>query len=262
MKSIILLAGFLSGCVYNVSPPEFASDHPANPNAGSAPLPVLARSLQSYDLAAAPDPQAPEMDHGSMDHGSMKDMEHGSMNHRSMKGMQGGEEKQEAMNHEAMGHESKKAADPSSKKSDSSMKDTDHSAMKGMDHGSMKGMDHGAHWMAPPDAARRKNPVPADGASIERGKKVFDANCVSCHGKEGRGDGPAAAALSPKPADLKAMARQHSDGDYAWKIANGRGAMPAWQGVLDDKQIWDVVNYVQSLGGSKSTGHDHSKHKH
>ena len=210
MKKIVLIAGLLSGCVYNVSPPQFASDHPGNPEAQSAPLPNLSRSLTAYDPAAGPDPEAPEMDHEAMGHGSMKGIDHGAI-----------------------------------------------------DHGSMKGMDDGAHWMAPPEAAARKNPVQADAASISLGKQLFQANCATCHGASGRGDGPVGKALDPKPADLTAMAGHHSDGDYAWKIANGRGAMPAWKSVLDDKQIWDVVNFVQSLGGKKSDApHDHSKHKH
>jgi mono/diheme cytochrome c family protein len=35
----------------------------------------------------------------------------------------------------------------------------------------------------------------------EQGKKVAQVNCVSCHGKAGKGDGAAAMALNPKPAD-------------------------------------------------------------
>lgn len=145
------------------------------------------------------------------------------------------------------------------------MKGMDHGSINDMDHGSMTGMDHGEHWMAPLEAAARRNPVPRDAASIARGNELFQANCASCHGKDGRGDGPAAGALDPRPANLNTMARHHPDGDFAWKIANGRGAMPAWKGVLNDKQIWDLVNFVKSLDQGKktpATGHDHSKHAH
>ena len=34
------------------------------------------------------------------------------------------------------------------------------------------------------------------------GKAKYDANCVGCHGSGGKGDGPAAAALNPKPGDF------------------------------------------------------------
>jgi mono/diheme cytochrome c family protein len=235
MKHLVWIAGLLSGCVYNISPPQFGADHPASAEAASAPLPTLSRSLAAYDPAAAPDPEAP--DHGSMDHSSMGK---GSMD-STMKGMD---------------HGSMKSAEQGSTNGRNSM--------QGMDHGSMKGMDHGAHWMAPPEEQKRKNPIRADAKSIARGKQLFETHCATCHGKTGQGDGPAAAALNPKPANLVAMSGQHPDGDYAWKIANGRGQMPAWKGVLSENQIWDVVNFVQSLGDAIKSGaeHDHSKHKH
>jgi len=134
--------------------------------------------------------------------------------------------------------------------------------MEGMDHSKMKMDGQGGaadgHWMAPEDAAKRKNPVAADAASVARGKKLFQANCASCHGAQGRGDGPVSKTLLPKPADLASMAGQHPDGDFAWKIANGRGLMPAWKGTLSEAQIWDAVNFIQSLaaanGGTKKSG--------
>ena len=145
-------------------------------------------------------------------------------------------------------------------------------AMEGMDHKKMK-MDsqgdaaamHG-HWMAPEEAAKRPNLVKANNASRARGKKLFAANCASCHGRAARGDGPAGAALNPKPADLTVMAGQHPDGDFAWKIAEGRGAMPAWKKALKDEQIWDLVNYIQGLAKPKKNhpggdGHQHN-HQH
>jgi mono/diheme cytochrome c family protein len=133
-------------------------------------------------------------------------------------------------------------------------------AMEGMDHMKMNGLHdmtamHG-HWMAPEEFATRPNPVKADNASLARGKKLFAANCVSCHGAGAHGDGPAGAALDPRPADLTAMAGQHPDGDFAWKITNGRGPMPAWNAQLSDKNIWDLVNFIQGLAGTKKD-HQH-----
>lgn len=112
-------------------------------------------------------------------------------------------------------------------------------------------MEHGEmheHWTAPREAAERPNPVPADRASLLRGKALYQRYCVACHGRSGRGDGPAGATLAAKPSNLREMAKMHAAGDLAWKIANGRGPMPAWKKVLTEHQIWDLVNFIQNLG--------------
>ena len=107
---------------------------------------------------------------------------------------------------------------------------------------------HGhAHWSVPPEAAKRANPIPSDQESIARGKELFQTHCAVCHGSAGRGDGPAAAGLNPKPPDLVKMAGHHTDGDIAWKIENGRGAMPAWKGKLKGEEIWNLTNFIQAL---------------
>ncbi len=122
----------------------------------------------------------------------------------------------------------------------------------------------GAHWMSPAEASEKPNPIKSDGVSIERGKKSYFQYCSSCHGAKAMGDGPAGMMLKPKPANLKVMAGGHPDGDFAWKIANGRGAMPAWKSVLKENQIWDLVNYIQNLkpkGTATMPTMDHSKMK-
>ena len=112
----------------------------------------------------------------------------------------------------------------------------------------IKSEDHGqAHWASPKEAAARVNPIKNDKASVERGKKDYALHCVSCHGVNALGDGPAASSLDPKPTNLKAMSGAHTDGDFSWKIANGRGAMPPWGSVLQENQIWDLVNFIQDL---------------
>ncbi len=52
------------------------------------------------------------------------------------------------------------------------------------------------------DAAPGSNVDVDRAATLELGKQVWDTHCTSCHGAEGKGDGPAAAALDPKPTDL------------------------------------------------------------
>jgi len=119
----------------------------------------------------------------------------------------------------------------------------------GHHHGSDN--DGGKHWAVPYDASNRANPISTEAVSIERGRKLFLQKCASCHGATARGDGPAGKSLNPKPADLKKMSGTHPDGDFAWKIENGRGVMPAWKNILNQNQIWDLVNYIQSLSDSE-----------
>ena len=102
-------------------------------------------------------------------------------------------------------------------------------------------------WEAPAAEKAKKNPLPADAATAAQGKKVADTNCVSCHGAKGKGDGPAAVALNPKPADWTSKKVQSEpDGEIFWKISTGRGAMPSWK-FLPENDRWALVRYIRSL---------------
>ncbi len=94
------------------------------------------------------------------------------------------------------------------------------------------------------------NPVPADEASLARGQALYQAYCVSCHGPQGRGDGPNAASLPVPPADLAVHVPAHSDGELFRFIANGlRGTpMPAFKDRLSEEEIWHLVNYIKTFG--------------
>ena len=105
-------------------------------------------------------------------------------------------------------------------------------------------------WKAPAAAKAMKNPV-AKAAGIKDAKPLYDTNCVLCHGSTGKGDGPAASALNPRPKSLADKAVQaQSDGELFWKISEGRGAMPAWK-QLSEKERWSLVHYLRSLAGKK-----------
>jgi|SRR5690348_4129254 mono/diheme cytochrome c family protein len=102
-------------------------------------------------------------------------------------------------------------------------------------------------WAAPASEAVRKNPIAASLKIVAQGKKVAQANCVSCHGATGTGNGPAAIALNPKPADWTSKEVQaETDGALFWKITSGRGAMPALRH-LTESDRWALVQYIRSL---------------
>jgi mono/diheme cytochrome c family protein len=95
----------------------------------------------------------------------------------------------------------------------------------------------------------------ANAADVEQGKKLYGQFCASCHGQSGKGDGPAAAALNPKPRDHtdKETMSKLSDDELLKVIKNGGASvgksplMPAWGASLKDDQIKDVIAYVRTL---------------
>jgi mono/diheme cytochrome c family protein len=102
-------------------------------------------------------------------------------------------------------------------------------------------------WEAPAAEKARKNPLPPGAEALAKGKQVVQLNCVACHGSGGKGDGAAAQALNPKPADWTSPAVQaEPDGELFWKISNGRGAMPPWKH-LPEAERWAMVHYIRSL---------------
>jgi mono/diheme cytochrome c family protein len=107
---------------------------------------------------------------------------------------------------------------------------------------------------APPEYAGKTNPLaPESGAGLEDlpGQPLYQANCSSCHGLSGRGDGVAARSLEPKPQDLTQPGL--SDDYLFWRIAEGgafepfRSAMPAWKSLLKEEQIWQIIAYLRAL---------------
>ena len=108
-----------------------------------------------------------------------------------------------------------------------------------------------APWVAPNYASRKANPVPAQKGSVEAGKAVFTQICFTCHGTAGKGDGPAATSCLPqKPANFtNPKVWEQTDGALYWKISQGRGVMPKFEGALTPEQRWNVINYLRTTFG-------------
>jgi mono/diheme cytochrome c family protein len=103
-------------------------------------------------------------------------------------------------------------------------------------------------WVAPADATNMKNPLAGNTAVLVDAKALYVSMCAPCHGQKGRGDGPAAAALDPKPADHSSKAIQsETDGSLFWKMTTGRGPMQPFKAKLTDRQRWSLVNYIHTL---------------
>lgn len=93
-------------------------------------------------------------------------------------------------------------------------------------------------------------PNPAEGAAI------YVDNCAPCHGETGKGDGTMASQLSVPPAALTSPAIMRAARPMDWfeLVTNGRmdRMMPPFGGSLGDRQRWDVIAYVFSLGTAQS----------
>lgn len=90
------------------------------------------------------------------------------------------------------------------------------------------------------------------------GERIYQHLCSPCHGREGRGDGPAAKFLDPKPRNFTTglykikstlVGSPPTDEDLVQTISRGipGTAMPAWAGRLSGGQIRLVMGFVKSF---------------
>lgn len=101
-------------------------------------------------------------------------------------------------------------------------------------------------WVAPKEDVSKPNPVVMDAASIKTGKKAFELNCSSCHGSDAGGLDKASAGLKKSTPNLLVRLRNHSEGDFHWKIRTGKNEMPAFEKDLSETEIWHIINYLKS----------------
>ncbi len=100
-------------------------------------------------------------------------------------------------------------------------------------------------WKVPEDKEKQLSPFKFEEVNIEEGKKIFEANCTSCHGTPGQGN---FIALDPPPGDpATAKFQDNSDGALHYKVTNGRGAMPSFKNILSSTEIWNVIAYIRSF---------------
>ena len=85
----------------------------------------------------------------------------------------------------------------------------------------------------------------AYGSEYDKGKALYDEKCMICHGANGKGDGPAAAALSPPPKDFNRPEfwnQKNVKEVITNQVKKGKGAMPAFS--LSDDEIKAIIDYM------------------
>lgn len=111
-------------------------------------------------------------------------------------------------------------------------------------------------------AASIRNPVAPGPESIAAGKRAYDANCAACHGNLAQGAVRAGITISileeqkaRQPPDLTHGQWDHgsSDGEIFAVIKRGvpPTMMAGYDGRIPDTDIWNIVNYLRTLGSGK-----------
>jgi cytochrome c6 len=81
----------------------------------------------------------------------------------------------------------------------------------------------------------------AAAADVIRGGEIYRTHCVNCHGPQGR-------PVLPTAPDFSRLERLlQPDPVLLQSVRSGRGAMPAFQGLLRDREILDVIAYLRTL---------------
>ncbi len=108
-----------------------------------------------------------------------------------------------------------------------------------------------ASGAAKPEPVTSASTEPGAG-SREAGAKLYRARCVACHGPSGRGDGPAAASLEPRPLSLKKTPRR-SDAELRRVLIRGgpalglSPAMPGAPDLAEGSGAADMIAFLRSL---------------
>ncbi|MEK6618081.1 MAG: cytochrome c [Nitrospirota bacterium] len=110
----------------------------------------------------------------------------------------------------------------------------------------------------PPDqiaeAKKLKNPIENTPENVAKGKALFEGKgtCFNCHGKEGKGDGPAGQILNPTPRDFTncKFHKKRKDGELFWVIKNGStgtGMVPLIPAAINEEEAWTIINYERTF---------------
>lgn len=86
--------------------------------------------------------------------------------------------------------------------------------------------------------------------SVAHGRSLYEANCTSCHGRGGLGDGPLAASLPKLPANMsEPHTALHTAGDMFWWLTHGipESGMPGFANTTTPEDRWDTINFLRAF---------------
>lgn len=93
-----------------------------------------------------------------------------------------------------------------------------------------------------------RSPIRYTADAITRGAALYAQNCAVCHGPFGYGDGPAAASLAVKPANLSEHFFHHREGDILWLLQHGIAGtpMPGFGDRIGEDGLWKLITFMRA----------------
>ncbi|MEE8519197.1 MAG: cytochrome c [Dehalococcoidia bacterium] len=109
-----------------------------------------------------------------------------------------------------------------------------------------------------PDAPNFQDPPPSDATTIERASLVYKQNCSICHGLTAQGDGFVGIKFeeygAPRPPSFDSPRIQGLTSGRAFSsISGGFGFMPAFQGLLTEKDRWALVALIEATTSQRTS---------
>ena len=125
------------------------------------------------------------------------------------------------------------------------------------------------HFSLPNKYVATENPLPWSEENIYEGGVLYTRNCAMCHGDAQDGNGLFARAWQPRPANFRdpGTIAQLGENYLFWRIKEGgpgvskgtieyRSAMPVWETVLSDTEIWKIIMFEYTNAGQKPARRD------
>ena len=81
----------------------------------------------------------------------------------------------------------------------------------------------------------------AEAGNYYKGQTIFSTYCQGCHGSDGKG------AISGAPNFTRGPSLMKPDASLLEIVINGKNAMPGFQGILKNEDVYDVISYVRTF---------------
>jgi cytochrome c553 len=110
-----------------------------------------------------------------------------------------------------------------------------------------KKMKHGTIKILEDKTPSKVGPLPVNKKYAKLGRPIYRENCMECHGKDGRGEGPRSKNLKYNPTDLVKKVKSIANFKFYVSISQWVGKMPGWKNFLSEKELKYVSHYIRSL---------------